>query len=754
MEKGHIVDDRYLILKKIGSGGFATVYKCWAIRLEKVVALKTIHDNYYRNPEFVKMFHDEVSITAKLDHENIVRLLDSHENYLVMEYVVGTDLRYLLKKSKELNKPLPVEISVYIISEVLRGLQYAHSARDTFGNPLNIVHRDISPANVMVYYDGRVKLTDFGIAKAASRHIESTKVGVIKGKMSYMSPEQAAGKVDIDHRSDIFAVGVVLYELLSGKKLFEGDSELETWQKVINVKPEIIHMHLDGLSLPVELCNVLLKTLQKSPENRYQNAHEMFVDLQKFLHKMKFGRRREDLQGFLSEVLDREMKIYTQEVQLERKFIEDWTKKQEKTVISKPAAPGVTTIAKAPEISAPSPTAPMPEPIVKPAKGISKKTVITISGVLVVSMFLVIGYFVIIRKWPVWPPPITAPPTKPPIQPKLPTQPLPNGSTHAEPAENITGITTPYAEITPTIQKGKCSISSIPSGAEIYINDIPHGRTPVELDLAFGKHHIKIDKTGYEHFYKQIEIGTEKEYVTVSAKLKKLIKFSCYDKTNQAKDINAEVYIEGTDIKKTTPFTTALLPGKYKITFAKSPEYRKRSLSIEIKNQDEIKEFLEKQLPKVTIVAKDKKSGNPIQGAYILVDDKLLGKTDESGKWISEIQFGKHSITVGKGKEFGDKTIEKQFSYGSNTTLIFELLKPLNAVIIVDPTPYFDAEIYFNNEKIGSGVKKITNVSEGVHQIMIKHTKFPEGKTKTVEINKPNQEIILKISETGEIYQK
>lgn len=728
MEKGHIIDDRYIILKEIGAGGFATVYKGWAIRLEKYIALKTIHDNHYRNPEFVKMFHDEVSITANLDHVNIVRILDSHGNYLIMEYVSGTDLRYLIKKSRELNKLIPPDISAYIISEVLKGLYYAQSAKDMHsGKPLNIVHRDISPANIMIYYDGKVKLTDFGIAKAASRHVEETMTGIIKGKIAYMSPEQASGKFDLDGKSDIFAVGIILYELLSGRKLFEGDSEFEILQKVVNVCPEIIN--IDDVSAPVELKKIVLKSLERDRKNRYQTAYNMFTDLQMFLDENKYEHGQEELEKYINAMFNNEIKSYADEMREESIFISEWCKRQEeKTAIQKKVQPvqaeEVTTIEKKKEIA---------DNLIKGQvpKVTYKKSLMTLAGLFVIISLGIGGYYL-----------LQSSKQKPATPQNKPQEVNPVSTV----GMNNTGT---VAEL-----KSKSTIKSVPAGADVYIDDDHKGVTPLEFELKLGKHNIKIEKSNYESYNQTVDISDIKQPVSVESKLKKIIQFTCYDKNNPSEDINALINIEGTDIKnKKTPFTVALLPGEYKVAFNKKPAYEEKSWTVEVKNQNEIKQYLETQLPELTVVAKDKSSGQPISDAYILLDGKWLDKTDEKGIWQGKIPSGgKHKITVGKGKLFADKSTEQEFSYGSNSELKFELSKPYNAVVIIDPNPYFEAEIFFDGEKVGTGLKRITNVSEGNHSVILKHNKFPGGITKSVEINQPNQTMILKISEDNKIY--
>ena len=175
------------------------------------------------------MLVDEAKLSVLLSHTNVVQVYDlgkvGDDYFISMEFIDGVNLRQIINRLKELNQPIEQELAVYIISEVCKGLDYAHTKKDADGNPLSIVHRDISPQNVLVSYEGEVKIVDFGIAKAAM-NISHTLAGILKGKISYMSPEQALGKI-VDRRTDIFSAGLVFYELLTGQKLFTGETQFE-----------------------------------------------------------------------------------------------------------------------------------------------------------------------------------------------------------------------------------------------------------------------------------------------------------------------------------------------------------------------------------------------------------------------------------------------------------------------------------------------------------------------------------------------
>lgn len=231
---------KFFIVDKIGTGGMSEVYLAklkGPHGYEKVIVLKLLLPHLAYDESFINMLTDEALIVSKLNHPNIVQVYEfgriEERYYICMEYVEGPNLCEFIKRFGE----VPDEVSIFILIEVLKGLHYAHTAKDEDGIPLNVVHRDISPQNILIRRDGVVKLTDFGIAKARGR-LSLTRSGYIKGKYRYMSPEQVEGK-GIDYRSDIFSTGVLAYELATGRHLFEGE-ELQVIRKIREMSPEDI----------------------------------------------------------------------------------------------------------------------------------------------------------------------------------------------------------------------------------------------------------------------------------------------------------------------------------------------------------------------------------------------------------------------------------------------------------------------------------------------------------------------------------
>jgi serine/threonine-protein kinase len=266
----------FTIQRRLASGGMGDIFLATmggAEGFEREVVLKVLHPHLARDEAFAKALVDEAKITVLLNHPNIVQVYNLERSgellYCVMEHVPGKALSAIQRAWRKKGQVMPVPMALYIVIEALEGLTYAHELRDRKGAPLEIVHRDISPHNLMVTEDGWVKIIDFGIAKAASR-ITSTRPGTVKGKFAYMAPEQFTGKPD--HRADLFAMGVVLWESLSGVRLFHSHTDVDTLQKVLYLDPP----PLGKLRLEVgeRLEELLQRALAKEPDRRFQSARE------------------------------------------------------------------------------------------------------------------------------------------------------------------------------------------------------------------------------------------------------------------------------------------------------------------------------------------------------------------------------------------------------------------------------------------------------------------------------------------------
>src|SRR4051812_26990328 len=277
---------KYELVSRLAAGGMAEIFLARTKGIqgfEKYLVIKRILGHRTQDPEFVRMFLDEARVAATLDHPNIVQIYDvghvDNEYFIAMEYLRGHNLIEIVRAGAKLGyaKP-PLEHVVSTLTQCCAGLHYAHEKRDFEGRSLEIVHRDVTPQNVVVSFDGSVKVVDFGIAKAATREVE-TLAGTLKGKIGYMSPEQCRG-AQVDRRSDIFAVGIILFELTTGKRLYHERSDFDTLKKIIEGP---VPSPRDLLPFyPAFLNAIVVRCLQKNADDRYQTARDLHADLDAF----------------------------------------------------------------------------------------------------------------------------------------------------------------------------------------------------------------------------------------------------------------------------------------------------------------------------------------------------------------------------------------------------------------------------------------------------------------------------------------
>jgi serine/threonine protein kinase len=302
---------RYLILDHLVDGGMAKICRARFLgeQADKIVAIKMVQPQFSKDPNFKTMFMDEIKVAFGLLHPNIGQTYDyglyQEQLYTAMEYIDGANLKQYLDRLKEKNYVFPVEISAYITAQICQGLHYAHTFTDKLsGKPFNLVHRDISPHNIMLTYDGAVKVIDFGIAKAETNS-EATQAGTIKGKLSYLAPEYLEG-LTLDHRYDQFAVGITLWELLCSRKLFQASNDLAVLKLIQACKvppPSSINPNV-----PKELDRIVLKALSKDRTQRYENLDKLNRDLVKFLYATYPDFNSSDLGFFAKELFKEEIK--------------------------------------------------------------------------------------------------------------------------------------------------------------------------------------------------------------------------------------------------------------------------------------------------------------------------------------------------------------------------------------------------------------------------------------------------------------
>jgi serine/threonine protein kinase len=296
----------YLLLERVARGGMAEVFRAKRTGIagfEKIVAVKRILPHLSDNQEFVRMFVDEAKMVAGLTHPNIVQIFDlgklETSYYIAMEYVHGRDLRSIQRRGEERGYRMPANLCAYLVSRVCAALDFAHRKKDDQGRPLRIVHRDVSPQNILISFDGEVKLTDFGIAKAAAR-ASTTDKGALRGKLLFMSPEQAWGAA-MDQRSDIFSLGVVFYEMLCGQKPFVGEEELGVLDMVRRC--QLVPLRQVQPEIPSVLEAVVMKALEREPEQRFQTAGEMQREIDRILLERQ-PPGAADLAGYLGLLFD------------------------------------------------------------------------------------------------------------------------------------------------------------------------------------------------------------------------------------------------------------------------------------------------------------------------------------------------------------------------------------------------------------------------------------------------------------------
>lgn len=301
-------EQKYRIIRKLDAGGMAEVFVAESESLKgfkRRVAIKRILPHLTKNRKFVQMFLDEAKLSLQLQHANIVSVFDigkaDNTFFIVMDFIDGATLKHVIESTRRRGRLIPMAQAIYMIREVCEGLSYAHDQNDMeTGQPLGIVHRDVSPPNILLSNRGEIKLVDFGLAKATSQ-LESTDPGVVKGKFSYLSPEAATG-VHIDSRADIFSAGIILWELLTGRRLFYGENDYQTVELVR--RGSIPPMAVANPNVPSELEEVILKALSRDPSGRYQQASDFGESLTRFLFSRGLAVSRNDIARLCRETVN------------------------------------------------------------------------------------------------------------------------------------------------------------------------------------------------------------------------------------------------------------------------------------------------------------------------------------------------------------------------------------------------------------------------------------------------------------------
>jgi len=544
---------KYFLLDKLGTGGMAEIYKAKTFGsdgFEKTVVIKKILPHWANDPEFIRMLVDEAKLSVMLDHPNVVDVMDlgsvDSTYYIAMAFVDGFDLKTLMNRVEEKGRKIPLDVACYIVMQTAAGLDYAHKKIGQDGKPLNIIHRDVSPHNILLSYNGEVKISDFGIAKAASKG-SFTATGMLKGKFSYMSPEQTRGET-LNHQSDIFPLGVVLYEMITGKKCFDGDTALAILEKIrhCNLKPEDL-----PASIPEALRQILAKAMAGNLKDRYASAEAFQVDLAHFLAQYHPGFLPKDLAAFL-----KEFKTDTPAQAAAKN--EPTVKKEAQNPLAAQSAE--TSVSFVPGYQAAQ----------APAAPAAPKSTPAWLWILVIFFFFfgvasVGAYFVWTKvvqpKFashlaPTPPPPVPVappaaplpPPVAPPAAPSLPADP----NAPAVPA-------TPSAPVATAPDKGSIELKSTPPGANILLDKSITGlKTPATLPNLplYVSHDIGLQLEGYEPWDKSVTL-VQNTPLALEASLNKVEFGQAMVASNPA---GAQIFVNDQATGLVTPATVNQLP--------------------------------------------------------------------------------------------------------------------------------------------------------------------------------------------------
>ncbi len=488
---------KYTLIRKLATGGMAELFL--AIQksvagFEKLLVIKRILPSMNQDKAFIEMLLHEARIAATLSHPNIVQIFDvgqaDGQYFIAMEHVHGEDLRSIVRQMKKKGVlEFPLEHALAIVLGMCAGLAYAHDKRDLDGTHLGIVHRDISPQNIVVTFTGDVKIVDFGIAKSDTRIGEQTKSGKLKGKVPYMSPEQARGE-QLDARSDLFATGTMLFELTTGKRLFKGQSEYETLKLICDREyPRPSDIHPD---YPPDLEKIVMRALAKDPDERYQTAREMQADLEAFVRRHQIAVSSLALNQFMQSLFEEKLAMQ-KEALLQGKHLADIIELQHAGVSNPDVSGGFDVDGSGQRVAS---TLSMPA-AARTVTDVSASRVQRTSGALiagaVVGVLIIAGAlggagYVLAKKN--------------------------NEASHETPTT---------ATAAPAIAKGWLSVESDPPGASIWINgDLRPEVTPATVkELPTGVAlDVKLTMDGFEHARQRVTLEEGKSS-DVKVELKK-----------------------------------------------------------------------------------------------------------------------------------------------------------------------------------------------------------------------------------------
>jgi len=771
---------KYYLLEKLAVGGMAEIYKAKTFGVdgfEKLLAVKKILPHCSADKEFITMLTDEAKLSVLLSHANIVQVYDlgkvGDDYFISMEFINGPNLRDIIYKCKDKNIPFPEALAVYIASEVCKGLDYAHRKTDQNNRPLNIVHRDISPQNILISYEGEVKIVDFGIAKAAM-NISHTMAGILKGKIAYMSPEQALGK-SVDYKTDIFSTGIVLYEMLTQEKLFTGESQFEVLKKIRTTK--ITEETLPDKIKP-ELRKILAKALAYYPKDRYDSAGQMQVDLTRYLYKNYVDFTPQQLATFVKTLFEEEIKkqqelaardaaleAQTSSINIAEEALQENIVHREETAITlkHEAGTGLGT-----GYINPPPSSRWKNILKKSAVAL---TTLAFIGALGGAYWKFI-HPIITKKMPTGTANIISEPQgariflnekdtaliTPAILDDLELNREYTVRLHKDgyidKTERFTLENSEPRTLKVELQKitGTLNIATTPPGAAIYINGSNTGKTtPAEIkELEVGKEiSVRLSLEGYRDREEKITLA-DMEPKKIEVNLEKILYGSIKISSTPP---GASIFINGKPTGKTTPATiSGLEQGKnYTISLSKNG-YESTARTIFLGQTETAANLVLKEAPKeiqtetTQVGTATLKISSKPYGALIYLNGASTGKTTPAA--IPNLEVGKtYSIRLVK-EGYEEVTATRNISSAKQYNIALTLKKigetTQGGVIAPPPPPPSggygslivksnppDADIYVNSEYRGKTQATIKNVPSGAVLVMVSKKGY-QSKSTTV----------------------
>ncbi len=602
---------RYQLLAKLATGGMAEIHLAKQTGIEgfeRLVVVKKILPHLSSEQRFLEMFLDEARITIQLNHPNIVQTYDlgkdGEQYFMAMEYLEGESLGYLAREAHRGGKWPPPALAAGIVACVAEGLAYAHTLTDDEGEPLHIVHRDVSPQNIIVLFNGGVKLVDFGIAKAATK-VHRTRVGTMKGKLAYMAPEQCAGK-ELDGRADIFSLGAVLWELLCRRRLFKRDNEAAIVTAIVHEPPPSIRELRP--EVPEELEAVALKALAKDPAERFQTCAEMAGALREHLRRSQAAAGPAQISAFINDVfaerartkkrlLDQVRSADGADVSLEilkpdtteslpsRSLIED----AETVAVDSPVSAGTGSGEVAAQ-DAPPPSEPklvaetIMRPTPPPGGGMGKAVGLVVGVVSLLAIILAVVFWPASGPRPAAP---GAPDAGAAVQPAV----------GPETTSGDAGVVTPDPDPTPEPDAGPpadpepapkpslLSITSKPSGCQVSVDEVEvPGKTPMtDVAVEPGQEHaVVVSCAGHQDQRKTVLIGPGQAARLAFAPAKAVVK-PTFGYLKLDTDPWTEVYLRRRRLGITPLLKVRLPSGRHRLRLVNTETGLKRSLSVTIR---------------------------------------------------------------------------------------------------------------------------------------------------------------------------